>query len=1143
MPYITRIHLSDCGWREAFFEGTTVALTDPRTGKPTHTVFSLENTGGKTTFLALVLSCFEPNERFFLKSLIHRNQKFGDYFQSRPAFILVEWDYSGRQGSLFNSERLVTGQLVVPRGEGQHREHDRHFFAFRSSTELSFDTLPAPGLAGFSDAARLQGPQDAQRWLHEMRTGHPGHFQSFTNQTDWKRKLAEEKIDAVLLAAQVQFNRNEGGIEVFLNFRDEAQFIREFLSMTIPDSRAERVREILDIHVRKLADRPRLLKRKDSIARLHERFGPFVQCAAVFAAAQSEAANSIAAAASLDLALLARSDRAADQAKDCAQAADGHAAAVAEAVSRRDEARTLDASATVALARLRAEAARTQATRCQTALMQAKGRAHLLNGALRLGEIETLRADIQHLQEGIDAENADLQPRRERLAKLGADLRATLRHQAARHRQHQNQLSGEAESLNKAEQVLKDERRAAIRIAGDQRREETEFRVRIETADTMREKLETAAVLQRHEPALAAAERHDRRATEDTTLSRELHQTAEIRAREASTLHDRKIDLGNERERLATECKHRSREFEVGATEQQALANQSDFLRLTGAAIDPDSDGLAAMLDNAIQKAMTELHKTAAEHARLSAERDSIDAVGLASVDRDVRAVAERLRASGIRDAQPYASWLSSVRTEPEAMRRFAAQDPAAFTGVAVPGRSELDRARVIFENGPQPHRPIVVAVAQVTPDDIDANRFVLPVEDAAAYDRKAAAERRAHIETELQQIDLVHERETERINDLGRLLHRLETWRKRFGFGQLAALRTRIDAAEARIITIAAEIGEVTQAVAECEREAAELRDQADRQIGEANRCAENARRAEEQHLDYEQYVPNWREAQSASRAAADAAESRAHDAELERHQLHTKAESVRNAAREAGSAAAQLEREAESLAHVGDTGQPTVALEALRAAYERERLTLEKLENDQTGELRGRKQEKDQRLKEQEDEFTRTFSDLDREVVKAAVEQGSVAAAAAAARNDVEQILQGYADARSAAESAERIYREEERHRTDEIRPHPLRRMSGIDAECLIATTQRAGRDAEEQERIRKAESLAERSAGEAANGHSTLSRTCRSHAERLRAMLKQQPPGITPATLPQDNEIEDRVTEVMRQLSWSRGVAGYS
>ena len=234
MRYITRIHLSDCGCHEAYYPGTTIELADPRTGEPAHSVFSLENTGGKTSFLSLVLCCFDTSERRFLKTLIRPNQKFGDYFGDVPAFILVEWDLSGGQASPLDSERLMTGEVVVAaRGEGRQRELERRFFAFRSTPGLSFDDIPAPGLGGFEKHGRLNGHQDVQRWLHAMRSGHPGNFQDFVKQADWKRKLAEEKIDTELLAAQVEFNRSEGSIEDFLNFRSESQFLRKFPAVTV----------------------------------------------------------------------------------------------------------------------------------------------------------------------------------------------------------------------------------------------------------------------------------------------------------------------------------------------------------------------------------------------------------------------------------------------------------------------------------------------------------------------------------------------------------------------------------------------------------------------------------------------------------------------------------------------------------------------------------------------------------------------------------------------------------------------------------------------------------------------------------------------------------------------------------------------
>ena len=351
MRCITRIHLSDCGWHEAYYPGTTIELADPRTGEPAHTVFSLENTGGKTSFLSLVLSCFDTSERRFLNTLIRPNQKFGDYFSDVPAFILVEWDLSGGQASLLDPERLVTGQVVVPRGEGRQREFDRRFFTFRTTPDLSFDDIPAPGLGGFEKHGRLSGHQDAQRWLHAMRSGHPGNFQDFVKQSDWKRKLAEEKIDTELLATQVEFNRSEGGIEDFLNFRSESQFLRKFLAMTVPEAEAAAVRGVLAEHVVKLSDLPRLQRRQDAMRRLKEKFAPFVDIAGRAQAAQEEVSRLSRHASSLKAALVEREDRASLRAEELTGIAVEHETAGKEAEAACKTARVELASAAVETAR------------------------------------------------------------------------------------------------------------------------------------------------------------------------------------------------------------------------------------------------------------------------------------------------------------------------------------------------------------------------------------------------------------------------------------------------------------------------------------------------------------------------------------------------------------------------------------------------------------------------------------------------------------------------------------------------------------------------------------------------------------------------------------------------------------------------
>ena len=93
-----------------------------------------------------------------------------------------------------------------------------------------------------------------------------------------------------------------------------------------------------------------------------------------------------------------------------------------------------------------------------------------------------------------------------------------------------------------------------------------------------------------------------------------------------------------------------------------------------------------------------------------------LEVTGLASIDKDVRAVAERLLESGIRDSQPYAVYLSEILRSPREVRQFAERDPARFVGVAVPNRDALERARDILKPLPALSRPVVVAVAADVP-------------------------------------------------------------------------------------------------------------------------------------------------------------------------------------------------------------------------------------------------------------------------------------------------------------------------------------------------------------------------------------------------------------------------------------------
>ncbi|MCY4511710.1 MAG: hypothetical protein OXG35_32800 [Acidobacteria bacterium] len=1134
MRYVTRIHLSDCGWREAFYPGTTIDLRNPRTGRPEHTVFSLENTGGKTSFLALVLSCFDPHEKRFLKTLIRPNQQFGDYFGNLPAFILVEWDLSGGQESLLEPLRLVTGQVVVPRGEGRERELDRHFFAFRTARSLALESIPAPGLEGFDQFGRLNGHRDVTRWLHEMRSGHPGNFQNFAKHKDWKRRLAEEKIDTELLARQVDFNRSEGGIEDFLSFRNESQFVRMFLSMTVPDSEAVAVRGVLEDHVRRLSDLPQLQRRRDALRELAERFAPFVETADAERSAREELARRNRHASSLRAALARHRGDASRRAARFVEQASGHEAAAAAAAAKRREARVRHASAAVESARRRHEAVRMLAETRERELAEAKTRRRLLEGALVLREIRDDRARSDELQRAIDAQHADLEPRRDELREMGADLKATLGRRAENLRERQLALTAEAGTLKAAAREADEARRSAEESALADRREVNRIERDIQHAQTFRVELERKRVLESGESAEAAAERHARAARSAGAEAHELRRRAEEKDGEAKERLRLQSPLNAERSGLEVEIRSAREEVQAGEATRRTLALDSTILKLTGESeVDPAADSVARVLSRAKSESAVTLRDSERRREVSEVDRESLESTGLASIDKDVREVADRLRESGIRDAQPYAAYLSGILPSPGEVRRFAELDPARFVGVAVFSRDSLERAREILKPVPALGRPVVVAVAGDNPGGGPDDGFVLPVDQDAAYDRTAARELQRRIEATLSEIAESIRAEQERFDRLEALLRAVDAWRGRFGGGRLDELRRGIDRMEARTAEIEREVAALASQSEADERDARACRARADETERQAHACSGHAERAREHHERWESHVGDWGSERLRHEHAARASEQLASEEAAKRDARADEALDRKRQADDAGNQAAGMEREAVAVTYAAPGGRVRDDLDALRRDYEQRRQDLSALEGERVDHLRGQKTEIDRTVAKNEDLLAKKFGDLRRVELAAEAAQDDLREAADVAETALDKARAGAAEAIGRAENADKEYRSEKERRTREVQPQPLVDLRSPDSTEIDRIVQAAEQTIVEQEALEKHETgAAQRARGEAARNE-RLAKDCGSWVDTLGGVMGDDAPSADDIGLPRDEEIPKLVSTAVSSL----------
>ena len=1135
MRYITRVHLSDCGWHEAYFPGTTIELADPRTGKPRHTVFSLENTGGKTSFLALVLSCFDTNERRFLKTLIRSNQRFGDYFGEVPGFILVEWDLSGGQTSLLDSERLITGQVVVPRGEGRQREFDRRFFTFRSTPGLAFDDIPAPGLPGFKEHERLRGHQDVQRWLHTLRTSHPGNFQDFVRQSDWKRKLAEEKIDTELLAAQVEFNRDEGGIEDFLNFRSESEFIRKFLAMTVPAAEADAVRGVLAEHVGRLSDLPRLQRRRDAMHRLKEQFAPFVVVAEEAKAAHEEVRRWGCHAAGLKMALDEHRLQASRQAEQHGEAAGAHENAAKEAEAACKSAQVELASVRVELACRRHEAAENHAAMSDEALHQSSMRKRLLQGAVLLREILDDHARCESLQEAIDTEHADLKPRRDALGALGADLAATLNERSTALRERQCSLEADARRAKAEAQEAEKQRSANQQFAQAERQRVAEIDVELGHAQDFRAALEEAQVLDPGEGAEVASRRHAEAAQTTGEQAQKLRTQAEAKDARSREYRDQRSDLNAERAGLEGDIRTLREAVREGEEKRRELAFDSTILALIGERqIDPDADAIGRVLADARSKSAAKIRERERRQDMLEADRASLEATGLASIDDDVRVVADRLNASGVPDAQPYAAYLSDIVRTPHDIRRFAELDPARFCGVAVPNRNALEVAQRALQSPPALSRPVVVAVADDTPGETRGDRFVLCVDEPAAYDRQAAHDLQERLDGELARIEGSIGEEQRRIDRLESTIQDLDSWRTRFGGGKLDALSREIEEKVTRTEGVESEMTQLAERIEIDETAARDCRAGEREHDERAHAFSECARRAREHHAQWESRLDDWNVARLRHEQAARSAEAQASDNEAERDALADEARRREGEAAVEAQRAAGMEREAGDIVYRAPEGQIAEDLDALRRDYTQDLETLRSLEEKGVDRLRGQQEEIRRAMARKEDRFNREFHDIARADVEAEAAHDGIRDAAAAADTALETARANASAARAECEVAANAYQSERDQRTEEIRPEPLTDLRALTPEQLGAIAPRAEQSILEQRALAAREIRAARRAREEAMRNESTERAFAGWSDTLAGILHGEVFPPERVNLPGEEEVAALISRAISDHS---------
>lgn len=791
MQKITRIYVGNYGYQAAWYNGIVFDLTDPATGRPTDSIISLENGGGKTSVLSLIFSCFETAQERFLKRIQNKAIAFSDFFSKDglPSIILIEWEMPARVagGAPY---LLVVGQILAVR-QGDKEEVDRVFFSFEATSDLHLRSVPAPNLS----MAPVHTMSEFSRWMQEAQKVSPDFFHTRVQQ-DWQRHLRDERlIDIEMLQMQVNFSTQEGGIDAgFLTFQSEPEFVKKFLALTMDAERSASVRLAVVNTCDKLRKRPFIQLRLKELEKLQTSLSNFGSLAQDFHREQEAQRATTERAGGVVRGLEVRQREREDAANREAQAATEQQEAhrnnlKMEKQHVEDEVvlRTLQYQRSVAAAKKRLEDA-------ETALRTAQQKHRHIRAAQAMVGLHAAQSHTDALEQQAREANEELEPWRKRVELQGALLRRALHDEEQRVSGSAKSAETRRQSANVASDALSKERRElditekalVTRVAGLQAAEvsyETE-RARLvqegtleaaETSADAIERWESAAVTNRGEAQRCAEEARTEQANE-----KDWHQRADAQKAESVRL---KGEITQKRKFIAD-----------GQAEREALS-QLAILRSAAEAdvADPDSTALPLALDRLAQSCERMVTQSDVVLAELTASKASIEETGVAGSSRDVDSVIEWLKAGGVQSARPYNTFLSQALHDADEARRLVASHPARFLGVSV-ASSEFALAASLKTPRPQLRTPVMVSVTSLDPEAGGNDKLVLDASDDAAFNVPAAKALLATLETRLQKESetrrLYADRQQEAVKDKTRL----QAYVQRYGNGALAAAKDTLD-------------------------------------------------------------------------------------------------------------------------------------------------------------------------------------------------------------------------------------------------------------------------------------------------------------------------------------------------------------
>jgi hypothetical protein len=733
---LRRVHLRSVGPRAARMDPFDLRH-DTADGTASRVLWSLTNTGGKTTLLRLVTSVVVPAARAQMG-----NANIGEYVDSGDtSHVVLEWDIAG-------GDRFVVG--AVYEWPGRKRppgspigELKRYLYMFRCNG-VEIDDLP------FAADGRRRTLEEFRNAVRELMGDNPAaQFVATANQSEWSNYLdTRTPLDPELFRYQMRMNDDESGAEALVNKLNSPEaVVRFFIEALNDDVGMAEFTDTLGDYARQSAQRQAWTVEATFCDALVEALGPLATADVVRRNAR-EAADL----ADQKVAELAGelAERIAGDRRDLAELEASHAAAANDAAQLEAELKRLsDLRQQLLLEDARFEAV--DAKKDVAEAQQAQHDAEAARDAWAATEpVATWRAAQQRaeaMRRAYQEAEGELLPLRELTGAAAAGLAAKY---AA--------LAGEAQEAKTAAQAAL---KAAVVARGKADRRVSAGTAAKQSAETRLAAISSAADESATTTARLLADRHVRpgesasaalarwskvvASAADMKSSRTAaHDQADAERKAAAIRVETARNARTEGAGLESEARRRLDAF---AAELAAIAGDVDVAvvadELAGAPVDSVRTA-SAVASLAVQQAATSDRAAAAAEAELGdaeAQLARLERGDLLATAEDIEAIKALLVVKGVGAVTGW-EWLARNIADPDERRRRIAARPDVANGLIVTDGARLDDARAVIERAaPETRVAILVipstATTTVDRDDTSAGFVVEP--HRALWDREWA--------------------------------------------------------------------------------------------------------------------------------------------------------------------------------------------------------------------------------------------------------------------------------------------------------------------------------------------------------------------------------------------------------------------